>query len=164
MAETLTGDYRKFMDKSFLGAWDVPEGEDLVLTIDHAEQNEVQNKQGKDVKLTIHFIEDKKPMILNKTNSESISKTVGSKKVEDWKGKAISIYVAQVNAFGGTTDALRVREYPPKVEKAECESCGKTITAHGSYTVNKIVTMSKSKYGQALCWDCAQAKKEEAEE
>lgn len=163
MAETLTGDYRKFMDKSFLGAWDVPEGEDLVLTIDHAEQNEVQNKQGKDVKLTIHFIEDKKPMILNKTNSESISKTVGSKKVEDWKGKAISIYVAQVNAFGGTTDALRVREYPPKVTDVICEDCKKKITASDGFSVNKIVTRSQELFGANICMDCAK-KRKEAEE
>ena len=32
MAE-LKGDYRKFMDKNYLGAWDVPDGEDLVLMI-----------------------------------------------------------------------------------------------------------------------------------
>lgn len=33
MAE-LKGDYRKFMDKSYLGAWDVPDDGDLILTID----------------------------------------------------------------------------------------------------------------------------------
>ena len=35
MSEKLTGDFRKFMDKSFLGSWDVPDGGDLILTIDH---------------------------------------------------------------------------------------------------------------------------------
>mgnify|MGYP006945419531 CR=1 FL=1 len=29
--------------------------------------------------------------------------------------------------------------------------------------VNKIVTISRAKYGAALCWECAQAKKEAAE-
>ena len=164
MAERLTGDYRKYMDKNYLGAWDVPEGEDLILTIDHAAKDEVKNERGSEKKLTIHFVEDEKPMILNKVNSESISEAVGSKKVEDWAGNRIAIYVAQVTAFGGTTDALRVRPYAPKETVVTCESCGKTIEAHGSYSVNKIVTMSKSKYGEALCWDCAQVRKESTEE
>ena len=29
-------DYRKLMNKEYLGAWDVPEGSDLVLTISKA--------------------------------------------------------------------------------------------------------------------------------
>lgn len=163
MSREITGDYRKYMNKNYLGSWDVPDGEDLILTIDHAEHEEVQNQQGKEMKLTLHFAEKEyKPMILNKTNSESISKAIGSSKVEDWADKKISIYTAQVQAFGGTTDALRIRNYAPKVEEAICEECGSVITAHGSYSVNKIVTMGRSKYGQALCWDCA-AKRKEAE-
>lgn len=160
MSKELTGDYRKYMDKNFLGSWDVPDKGDLVLTIDHAERNEVQNQKGTDVKLTIHFVEDFKPMILNKTNSDRISKAVGSKKVEDWKGKAISIYVETVSAFGGTTDALRIRDYAPKVERAVCEECGKEIKAIDGYSVNQIVMLNKERYGQALCVDCAKKRKD----
>ena len=57
MSDRLTGDFRKFMDKSFLGAWDVPDGSDLVLTIDHAERNEVKNDRGSEKKLVLHFKE-----------------------------------------------------------------------------------------------------------
>lgn len=160
MTERLTGDYRKFMDKNYLGAWDVPEGEDLILTIDHAAKDEVKNERGSENKLTIHFVEDYKPMILNATNSKAISEAYGSSKVEDWAGKRIAIYTIKVTAFGGTTDALRIRTYPPKEVDVVCEECSKKIEAHGNYSVNKIVTMSKSKYGEALCWDCAQERKE----
>lgn len=159
MAE-LTGDYRKFMDKNYLGSWDVPDGEDLVLTIDKAAHDDVKNERGSEKKLTLHFVEDYKPMILNATNSKAISEAVGSTKVEDWSGKRVAIYTTKVTAFGGTTDALRIRNYPPKETKAYCDNCGCEIEAHGSYSVNKIVTMSKAKYGQALCWECAQARKE----
>ena len=159
MAE-LRGDYRKFMDKNYLGSWDVPDGEDLILTIDKAHQDDVKNERGSERKLTIHFVEDYKPMILNATNSKAISKAYGSSKVEDWAGKKIGIYTTKVTAFGGTTDALRIRNYPPRETKAFCDNCGCEIEAHGSYSVNKIVTMSKAKYGQALCWECAQARKE----
>ena len=159
MAE-LTGDYRKFMDKNYLGSWDVPDGEDLVLTVDKAARDDVKNERGSEKKLTLHFVEDYKPMILNATNSKALSEAVGSTKVEDWSGKRVAIYTTKVTAFGGTTDALRIRNYPPRETKAFCDNCGCEIEAHGSYSVNKIVTMSKAKYGQALCWDCASARKE----
>ena len=159
MAE-LTGDYRKFMDKNYLGSWDVPDGEDLVLTIDKAARDDVKNERGSERKLTLHFVEDYKPMILNATNSKALSEAVGSTKVEDWSGKRVAIYTTKVTAFGGTTDALRIRNYPPRETKAFCDNCGCEIEAHGNYSVNKIVTMSKAKYGQALCWECAQARKE----
>lgn len=159
MAERLTGDYRKYLDKNFLGAWDVPDDGDLILTIDHAERNEVQNERGKETKTVLYFVEDYKPMILNKVNPDSISKALGSTKIEDWEGKRIAIFSEKVNAFGGVKDALRVRPYAPKETRAFCDNCGMQIEPHGNYSVNKIVTMSKAKYGQCLCWDCAQARK-----
>ena len=160
MSEKLTGDYRKFMDKNYLGSWDVPDGEDLILTIDHAARDDVKNERGSERKLTIHFVEDYKPMILNATNSKAITAAHGSSHVEDWAGKKIAIYTTKVTAFGGTTDALRIRTTAPKVVEAICEDCGKTIVAHGDYSVNKIVTMSKAKYGASLCWDCSVKRKE----
>ena len=148
------------MDKNYLGSWDVPDGEDLVLTVDKAARDDVKNERGSEKKLTLHFVEDYKPMILNATNSKALSEAVGSTKVEDWSGKRVAIYTTKVTAFGGTTDALRIRNYPPRETKAFCDNCGCEIEAHVSYSVNKIVTMSKAKYGQALCWECAQARKE----
>ena len=160
MAERLTGDYRKYLDKNYLGAWDVPDDGDLILTIDHAERNEVQNERGKETKTVLYFKEDYKPMILNKVNPDSISKALGSTKLEDWEGKRIAIFSEKVNAFGGVKDALRVRPYPPKETDVFCEDCGQKIAVHGSYSVNKIVTMSRAKYGADLCWDCAMKRKE----
>ena len=160
MAERLTGDYRKYLDKNYLGAWDVPDDGDLILTIDHAERNEVQNERGKETKTVLYFKEDYKPMILNKVNPDSISKALGSTKLEDWEGKRIAIFSEKVNAFGGVKDALRVRPYPPKETDVFCEDCGQKVAVHGSYSVNKIVTMSRAKYGADLCWDCAMKRKE----
>ena len=156
MSNRLTGDFRKFMDKNYLGSWDVPDGEDLVLTIDHCEQNDVQNERGTEKKLVLHFKESGyKPMILNTVNSEAISEAYGSKRVESWEGKAISIHTEKVKAFGSMKDALRIRPYKPKVVEAYCEECGQKIERKGDYSTNKIVTMTKAKYGKALCWECA---------
>lgn len=156
MSNRLTGDFRKFMDKNYLGSWDVPDGEDLVLTIDHCEQNDVQNERGTEKKLVLHFKENGyKPMILNTVNSEAIAEAYGSRRVESWEGKAISIHTEKVKAFGALKDALRIRPYKPKVVEATCEECGQKIERHGEYSTNKIVTMTKAKYGKALCWECA---------
>lgn len=165
MSERLTGDFRKYMDKNYLGSWDVPEGEDLILTVDHCERNEVQNERGSEKKLVMYFKETGyKPMILNTVNSEAISEAYGSKRVEDWEGKKIAITTEKVKAFGSMKDALRIRPYKPKVTEAFCEECGSEIERHGDYSVNKIVMMTEARYGKKLCWNCAKRAKEAGDE
>lgn len=165
MSERLTGDFRKYMDKNYLGSWDVPEGEDLVLTVDHCERNEVQNERGSEKKLVMYFKEKEyKPMILNTVNSEAISEAYGSKRVEDWEGKKIAITTEKVKAFGSLKDALRIRPYKPKVTEAFCDECGSVIERHGDYSVNKIVMMTEARYGKKLCWNCAKKEKEASDE
>lgn len=159
MAE-LKGDYRKFMDKNYLGAWDVPDGEDLILTVDHVACDDVKNERGSEKKLTLRFVEDYKPMILNATNSKNISQAYGSTKVEDWAGKRIAIHTEKVTAFGGTTDALRIRPYPPKVKEVYCEDCGQLIKDANGYSVNKIVLRSRALFGKDYCYDCSIKHKE----
>lgn len=161
MSGKLTGDYRKYMDKNYLGSWDIPEGEDLILTISNVEQDDVKNERGSERKLTIHFAEDYKPLIMNATNCDRITKAYGSPKVEDWVGKRIALTTEKVPAFGSVKDAVRIRPYPPKVTEAFCDECGQKIERHGEYSINKIVQLSKAKYGKCLCWDCSMKAKEE---
>jgi hypothetical protein len=160
MSGKLTGDYRKYMDKNYLGSWDIPEGEDLILTISNVEQDDVKNERGSERKLAIHFAEDYKPLIMNATNCDRITQAYGSPKVEDWVGKRIALTTEKVPAFGSVKDAVRIRPYPPKVTEAFCDECGQKIERHGEYSVNKIVQLSKAKYGKCLCWDCSIKAKE----
>ena len=160
MSGKLTGDYRKYMDKNYLGSWDIPEGEDLILTIINVEQDDVKNERGSERKLTIHFAEDYKPLIMNATNCDRITKAYGSPKVEDWVGKRIALTTEKVPAFGSVKDAVRIRPYPPRENEAFCDECGQKIERHGEYSVNKIVQLSKAKYGKRLCWDCSIKAKE----
>lgn len=166
MSKGLTGDFRKYMDKSFLGSWDIPEAGDLVLTVDYVDRDEVQNDRGKEKKLTIHFKENGyKPMICNTTNAKAISKAYGSTKVEDWVNKKIAIYKATISAFGQTQECLRVREYPPKTDEIYCEECGELITDHDGHKAKAIANNALTKFGRYLCYDCAvKAKKEQEEE
>ena len=160
MSSKLTGDYRKYMDKNFLGSWDLPDGEDLILTIETVERNEVKNDRGSEQKLTLHFAEDYKPLIMNATNCDRITKAYGSPKVEDWVGKRIALTTEKVPAFGSVKDAVRIRPYPPRETEAFCDECGQKIQRHGDYSVNKIVQLSKAKYKKCLCWDCSLKAKE----
>lgn len=166
MSEKLTGDFRKFMDKSFLGAWDLDEGKDTLLTIDHVERNEVKNDRGTEKKMTIHFVENGyKPMICNTTNAKAISKAHGSTKVEDWEKKKISLYKATISAFGQTTECIRVRDYAPKTDEIYCEVCGELITDvtvdDKTHKANVIANRALSKFGKYMCYDCATAAAEE---
>lgn len=154
MTERLKGDFRKFMDKSFLGSWDVPDSGDLILTVDYAARDDVQNDRGREKKLTIHFKEDYKPMICNTTNAKAISKAYNSTRVEDWEGKRIAIYKATISAFGQTTECLRVRDFPPITEEFICEECGRKITDYGRYKAKVIANNSFTKYGRYLCYEC----------
>lgn len=169
MSERLSGDFRKFMDKSFLGSWDLPDGTDLILTIDHVARDDVKNEKGSEKKLTLHFKErDYKPMVCNTTNAKAISKAYNSTKVEDWENKKIAIYKAMISAFGQTTECLRVREYPPKSDELYCEVCGELITDQvyegKKYKVKAIANNAITKFNKAMCFDCYMLAKSEQEE
>lgn len=168
MSERLTGDFRKFMDKSFLGSWDVPDNGDLILTIDHVSRDDVQNEKGKEKKFTLHFKErGYKPMICNVTNAKAIAKAHNSTHVEDWENKKISIFKATISAFGQTQECLRVRDYAPKSDELFCECCGELITDYQAdgktYKAKAIANNALSKFGKYLCYECAQDAKKEAE-
>ena len=168
MGERLSGDFRQFMDKSFLGSWDVPDGGDLILTIDYVSRDDVQNEKGREKKMAIHFKEaGYKPMICNTTNAKAISKAYGSTKVDDWENKKISIYKATISAFGQTQECLRVREYAPKQDEFICECCGAVIEDHSAdgktFRAKSIANNAFTKFGKYLCFDCAQEEKAKTE-
>lgn len=158
-------DYRKLMDKPYLGAWDIPEKDDLILTIDKVAQEEVKGESGRtDSCMVIHFNEDSKPMICNITNAKVISKIANSKYIEEWTGVRIALYATEVQFGRNMVDAIRVREYAPKLpEKVKCVDCGKEIEGHGPISAKQIAEGTRGTYGRPLCWDCSQKAKAEAD-
>lgn len=110
-------DYRMFYEKDYLGAWNIPEDGDLILTIVKCSQGELNqpgtNKKTK--KPVVKFKETEKGMALNATNGKTIAGLYGNK-VEDWAGKKIALYKSRTrNPSGGDdVDCLRVRPKPPK--------------------------------------------------
>jgi hypothetical protein len=110
----LTGHWKRATGAKFLGAWDFEEGSTPVVKIEKVTEEEVMNLDGKKEPCIIMYFEGCKPMILNKTNMKSISKSVGSAKFEDWLGNEVTLFTCQVKAFGDTVDAIRIKPTKPK--------------------------------------------------
>ena len=152
----------------FLGKQHIDPDNDLVVTIEKVEADKVKDarRNSEEQKRILYFVEpDVRPLILNSTNGGRIEKLLGTPYTEEWAGHKIALFLDKTvpNNFGGEPGGIRVREYLPKVEEAICSDCGKPISAHDKYSVNKIVELTKAKYGTALCWDCGQKRKEAAE-
>jgi hypothetical protein len=106
--------WKKNFNYDYMGAYSLPEGKDVVVTIKSTKKELVKGAKGKKEEcFVVYFSDSDKPMILNKTNCRIIEKLYGSPFIEDWGGKKIQLYCAKVDAFGDTTEALRVRDFKP---------------------------------------------------
>lgn len=111
--------WKKLQNPDYMGAYALDPDKDTIGTIDRVRKEDVQSPNGsKEECAVLHFKEsDLKPLVLNVTNSKQIERLYGSPYVEDWQGKKIQLYIAQVQAFGETVDAVRIRPKAPKTEK-----------------------------------------------
>jgi hypothetical protein len=113
-------DYRKMLDKPWLGAWDLPEGRDAVVTIARVEAGKVSNGT-KESRKPILYLETasgpiSKPMVCNATNGRTIATLYGTH-VEKWQGQPIALFVGKANFGGQECEAIRVRPVAPKMPK-----------------------------------------------
>lgn len=101
----------------YLAAADL-RGRDVALTIEKVTLRDLQKKGGeKERKPVIHFVypdqrRDRKKLVLNKTNATTVAKLYGPRPSQ-WAGKKIVLFPTQCEAFGKTTDCLRVRPTAP---------------------------------------------------
>jgi len=109
--------WKKNFNYDYMGAYSLPEGRDVVVTIKELKKEKVTGANGKKEECFVcYFTDSDKPMILNRTNCKTIEKLYGSAFIEDWPGKKIQLYAARVQAFGDTTEALRIRDFKPEVK------------------------------------------------
>lgn len=152
--------WKKLNNPDFLGAYALEPGKDMVLTIASVKEESFTGQDGKkDTGIICRFVENVKPMILNSTNSKTISKIYNTPYVEDWVGKKIQIHSAMIKAFGDVVEGLRIRPFVPQVEKPICEDCGNEVTGYGTYTAQQIAQRNSQKYGATLCVECAAKRK-----
>ena len=104
-------------NKNYLGHWDLPENEDLILTIETAQWELVKNPvQGtKEDKRVIRFKEKFKPLICNETNAWAILKATWIRYMEDMDWKRIALYASKTKVMRDEVDCVRIRTIAPKV-------------------------------------------------
>jgi len=142
----------------YLGSWSLEPGKDLIATIDRVGTESVVGEDGKKSDCVVAHFKEKNilPMILNATNLKTIQKIYKTPYVEEWSGRAIQLYIAQVKAFGDVVDALRIRPIVPKVNKVSlvCADCGKTIQPYKKMTAEQFSMYTQEHFGKALCYEC----------
>lgn len=133
--------WKKLVDPRYIGAYALPNGNDLIVTIEGVRSEEITMMGGKKEVHSIMYIKGQKPMILNATNSKSIHKLYGPY-IEEWAGKQITLYGSTAKLGGEMVECLRIRPSVPTREKQAIT--GERLTKAleqikaGSYTVAKL--------------------------
>lgn len=138
--------WKRLINPDFIGAYSLPEGEDLTVVIDHVRLQEITGSGGKKEDCTVAHLQNQKPLILNVTNSKTIAKLYGPY-IEDWAGKRITLFASTTRMAGETVECLRIR---PKVAEriakpitdSRLDDAIKAIKA-GTYTTDKLRTNHK---------------------
>jgi hypothetical protein len=100
--------WKQLVDPRYIGAYALPNGEDITVTIEKVQLETVTMMGGKKEDHTIAYLKGQKPMILNVTNSKSIHKLYGPF-IEDWAGKPITLFASTAKMGGEMVECLRIR-------------------------------------------------------
>ena len=106
--------WRDFFESEYLASWDL-DG-DTVVAFSKFRYEEVTGEKGRKDKCLVAYFEDyDKGMIVNVTNSKTISQLLGSIYPIDWIGKKITLFVDDnVKSKGGEiVSGIRVRPTIP---------------------------------------------------
>lgn len=180
----LTGDERLGQDREseYLGAEDIDDGTEPVLTINGLWNGVVTLQRGKEKKDVLTFAEESvpgirqvRPLIVNSTNRKTLRKIYGDAKASTLMGKQIQLYIdhkVRDPQDGGLTDGVRIRPHKPRpVPRQEaqpvvppCADCGQAITPAMGKDPAYLAAYTARHYGVPLCAACAQRRKERAAE
>jgi len=172
----LKGDEAFMRDSEYMGADDLSQDIEPILTIKNLYRGKVTLQRGPEVKNVLTFVEESvpgisevRPLIVNSTNRQALKKMYGQVTANALEGKKIQLYIehnVRNPSKNELTDGIRIRDKKPsagKVTAPVCAVCGNIITGAGSFTAEQIAAGSKQKYGKCLCVECGQKKKAELE-
>lgn len=133
--------WKILQNPDFIGAYWLPPGEDVTVTIDYVVREVITGTGGKKEECTVAHLQGVKPFILNATNCKTIAKLYGNY-IEDWAGKQITLFATTTKMGGDTVECLRirpkvaVRTIPPITD----ERLGKAMEsiAAGNYTKEQL--------------------------
>ncbi len=98
--------YRKVFKSDHLSTADLEEfqesGSNLMFTIAHVRQERGAKVAGRKIDANIaYFSENIKPLVLNATNSKTLSKLSGSCFVENWQGIPVQLFIEHTAMLKG---------------------------------------------------------------
>jgi hypothetical protein len=113
----------QMIDSKFLKKEDFPE--DQICTIRGIKQENVGREDVPEMRWTLYFAEQKKPMVLNVTSIRVLESAFGDES-DNWRGKKVTIYVdPNVSFQGRVVGGLRLRpikDKPTQVEVARVQA------------------------------------------
>lgn len=153
--------WKRLMNPDYIGAYFLPPGEDVTVTIDYVVREQITGTGGKKEECTVAHLRGVKPFILNATNSKSIARLYGNY-IEDWAGKQITIYATTTKMGGETVECLRVRpkvavRVSPAITTERFEKALESIAA-GQYTaeqLRKSFNLTTEQSDKLLEWEMA---------
>lgn len=159
--------WKLLTNPNYLGGCHFSDGKDKIVTIEKTAYEKVVGDKGRtEEKMVMHFKEDVKPLILNKTNPKIISELFRSPMLSDWDNKKIQLYFDPTVKFGkDVVGGVRVRKFLPKIESTDliCSDCGAKILPANNLTAERVAGVTQKKYGRILCAECGVKAKAEAE-
>lgn len=174
----LTGDERLGQEREseYLGAEDIDDGTEPVLTISGLWNGMVTLQRGKEKKDVLTFTEERvpgimqvRPLIVNSTNRKALRKLYGDAKASTLVGKQIQLYIdhkVRDPQDGGYTDGIRIRPFKPRVRQEPpvppCADCGNPIQPAMGKDARWLAGYTTHHYGVPLCALCAQKRREAA--
>lgn len=130
--------WRSQVNPDYLGAYAIPPNGSLIVTIKSLSKEMVTSPTGEKKEcLVIHFVENYKPMVCNRTNGKNITKALKTPYIQNWAGHKIELYSSKVKAYGEEVDGLRVRDMAPVAKVVDYK---KAIEA-----INKSKTLDELK-------------------
>ena len=111
-------DWRTLFDARFLGAWDLPAGRDVVVTIAKVVPETVRNAANKEAKKPVlMFVGKEKGLLLNKTNAKTVA-ALYSNDTTKWLTKRVALYATTTMMGPDRVDCIRIRPSVPSAETA----------------------------------------------
>lgn len=172
----LNGDERlgQCRGSEYLGAEDIDDGVEPVLTIEGLWNGMVTLQRGKEnkdvltfVEKSVHGIRQVRPLIINATNRKTLRKLYGDAKASTLVGKQIQLYIdhnVRDPQDGGMTDGVRIRAHKPRVQQnvapvPPCTDCGGEIKPAMGKDARWLAAYTTKHYNVPLCAECAQKRK-----
>lgn len=169
----LKGDERLERDSEYMGADDIADGAEPVLTIKNIYRGKVTLSRGKEVKNVLVFAEESvpgitevRPLIVNSGNRQVLKKLYKQVTANALEGKRIQLWIehgVRNPSNGELTDGIRIRDFIPKDGKTQkapkCAGCGNDITGMAGYSAEDIARINKDRYGKCLCVECGKKAK-----